>query len=342
MTAKHIWDKTAAADLAGQFEAGANTNQTHVAALNISASTFAPVAGAMFDNGGSTFASINSDTMGISHFTAGNAMAYGVPPALDSFGTTVTAKAITPVVVAPKTEVFATGATPVSYTQISQGQVGDCFVLSPMGTLANENPAFIQNMIHINTNGTESVTLYEAANGSKVGFSTTSFKAVTEVVTNNFASNSVNNGSTQAMQNGTKIIWPNILEQAMAQLNGTTNLNSIANGGYPSLSLEQLTGKVATANGTNVMTAATINADLTAKDMITLDSAVNNTQFNIVGGHSYMVVGSATIGGVACAEVNNPWGFNAPGTNTIAGTGTGYIPMTKLASLFCEMDVGHF
>ena len=50
------------------------------------------------------------------------------------------------------TEVGTTA--PVSVSDINQGQLGDCFLLSPIGEEARFHQSAIMNMIHDNGNGT--------------------------------------------------------------------------------------------------------------------------------------------------------------------------------------------
>ena len=97
-------------------------------------------------------------------------------------------------------------SAPISPLDINQGQMGDCFLCSSMGELAMWDPSAISNMIQDNGNGTETVTLYLAANGSLPTFGTTSFEATTVTVNNNFPSNSIDSGATQDVYNGEKEI----------------------------------------------------------------------------------------------------------------------------------------
>ena len=57
-------------------------------------------------------------------------------------------------------------AAAVSMGDVSQGSLGDCFLLAAMDEIARQsviqgNPSFIPSIIHPNPNGTESVVLYQ-------------------------------------------------------------------------------------------------------------------------------------------------------------------------------------
>ncbi len=220
--------------------------------------------------------------------------------------------------------------TPVSVNDIHQGQIGDCFLLSSIGEEVLTSNASISAMIKSNTNGTETVTLYEAKNGSLATFGTTQFKAVTVTVANNFQANSVNNGSTQDVVGGVKEIWPQVLEQAVAQLNG--GYSSIANGGNPVIAIEELTGKAANFYSAASVTLSQLQSYVTAKDMIVLDtSAAGNSTYNLVGSHAYMFDGLVVKSGTTYVQALNPWGVDQPNL----------IPVSSLGKAFVEMDVGH-
>lgn len=222
-----------------------------------------------------------------------------------------------------------TGDTsPISINDLHQGQIGDCFLITAMGELARTEPLAIENMIIDNGNGTQSVRLFEASNGSLPNYGTSSFKAVWVTVTDNFQSTSVNNGSTQDVVNGVKEIWPQVLEQAIAQLNG--GYSTISNGGYPAIAMEELTGQRAYSYSASSVSQSLLTAWSNANDMISLDTSSSNSTYNLVGNHAYMFEGLTVQNGTTYVKAGNPWGFDQPSL----------IPVSALGSVFVQVDVG--
>ncbi len=219
----------------------------------------------------------------------------------------------------------------ISVSDINQGQIGDCFVLSSIGELALFHPASIMNMIHANPNGTETVTLHEASNGQLPGFGTTSFKSVSVTVTNSFPNYAVNNGANQDVYGGQKEIWPQVLEKAVATLDG--GYGAIMNGGNPVIAMEELTGQPATYMSPAALTLANLNSFIAAGDLIAMDtSSAIGLPFNLVSDHAYMFEGVTMQGGVPMLTLGNPWGFDPPAA----------IPLSQLSQGVIEVDVGHF
>jgi hypothetical protein len=222
-------------------------------------------------------------------------------------------------------------ASAISVADINQGQIGDCFLLSSIGELALFHPAAIMNMIHANPGGTETVTLHKASTGTLPGFGTTSFEPIGVTVSNSFPSYAVNNGANQDVVGGFKEIWPQVLENAVATLDG--GYSAIANGGNPIIAMEELTGESATYMLPAALTLANLDSFVAAGDLITLDtSSAPGLPFGLVSDHAYMFEGVTLQGGVPMLTAGNPWGFDQPAA----------IPLSELSRGFIEVDVGRF
>ena len=221
--------------------------------------------------------------------------------------------------------------SPISVADINQGQLGDCFLLSSFGEEALFHPSAITNMIQNNGNGTETVTLYTAKSGGLPTFSTTSFKATTVTINNTFSTLSVNNGANQDVVGNQKEIWPQVLEKAVATLDG--GYNAIANGGYAALAMEELTGHVANSMSTANLTLATLQSYVSAGDLITMDtSSSGGLPDGLVSDHCYMFERLNGSGASTTVTLGNPWGMDQPAA----------IPLTRLAlSGIVQIDIGH-
>ena len=250
---------------------------------------------------------------------------------LDTFSTSPAALAAAAPTLTQVLYLTETGNTgPISVSDINQGQIGDCFLLSPIGEMAMLKPASISNMIYVNANGTETVMLFEASNGRLPTWGSTAFKAVSETVTNVFPNYSVNNGATQDVLNGQKEIWPQVIEKAVATLDG--GYGAIANGGSPVIAMEELTGHAASFMSPASLTLSALQSFVSAGDLVVMDTlssgALPNGLFN---NHAYMFEGVTGTGASALAHFGNPWGFDQPTAMLVS----------QLSRGFTEVDVGH-
>ena len=226
------------------------------------------------------------------------------------------------------TETGTSGA--ISASDLYQGQIGDCFLISSIGEIALTKPVDIGSMIHANADGTETVTLYADKSGHAVNWGTTSLKPVAITVNNVFPSYAVDNGANQALMNGIKEIWPAVLEKAMATLDG--GYNAIAHGGSPVLAMEALTGRFATFVSPASLTLKALQADITAQDMIVFDTKnASNLAYDLVGNHAYMFKALTVTNGTPMVQLLNPWGSHQPAA----------IPLSQLSNSFVEIDIGH-
>ena len=221
-------------------------------------------------------------------------------------------------------------ASTVSVNDLHQGQIGDCFLISSIGEIAINSPSAISNMIHTNANGTETVTLYTDASGHLPTFGTAAFKPISVNVSNSFSAASVNNGATQDVVGKMKEIWPQVIEKAVATLDG--GYSAIASGGNPVIAMEELTGQAATYMSASALTQAGLKAMMAAGDLITMDTSnTSDLPYNLVSNHAYMMEKLTMSGNTAMVQLGNPWGTDQPMA----------IPLSQLSKGIAEVDVGH-
>lgn len=257
--------------------------------------------------------------------------AFFAPPAEDSFGATFRYvwAGVSPIASQTLYLRQAGDAASISVDDLHQGQIGDCFLIASVGELALDRPAAIASMIRVNANGTETVTLNVDRNGRLPTPWTTSFKQVAVTVTNVFPSYSVNNAASQDSVGSRKEIWPQVLEKAVATLEG--GYGAIADGGNPTTVMEELTGHLATFQSAAGVTLAQLQGWMAAGDLIVFDtSAQGSRDYNLVGGHAYMFEKLTTAGGAPAIQLGNPWGFDQPAV----------VPLSQLGRAFVEADVG--
>ncbi len=217
----------------------------------------------------------------------------------------------------------------ISVNDLHQGQIGDCFLISSIGELALFHPTSLSNMVKLNANGTETVTLYTGVNGRVPGYGATAFKAVSVSVTNLFPNYSVNSLATQDVVGNQKEIWAQVLEKAYATLYG--GYDPISSGGNPTIAMGILTGKSARAVAPGSLTADFLTKNADAGNLIVFDTANSRTlPYNLVGNHAYMFEKLTMVNGAAMVQLGNPWGYNQPSL----------IPLSQVTKAFVEIDVG--
>ena len=128
-----------------------------------------------------------------------------------------------------------------------------------------------------------------------------------------------------------KEIWPQILEKAVANLNG--GYNSIADGGFSVVAMVELTGQAATYVTPAQLTLAALVKDVAAGDLITFDTVgTGGLADNLVTGHCYMFQKINGSGASATGSLLNPWGMDQPSA----------IAFSSLAKVgIAEINIGH-
>lgn len=218
-------------------------------------------------------------------------------------------------------------STGPSMSDINQGYLGDCYLLSSLAEVAKQNSADISSMFTSNGNNSYGVRFY--VNGTA------------EYVTVN---NSLANGGNEF--NSGADLWASLAEKAYAQLQASgvvtgnyiadgNSWSTIGNGGAPEMALEEITGASAitdfygsgsswskvvynssfnvtsyTSGSSTASVLSTLAADLAKGDDVILSSYTNaadsSGRTTLVADHAMSIYGYDSATGNL--EVRNPWG----------------------------------
>jgi hypothetical protein len=222
-----------------------------------------------------------------------------------------------------------------SHNDEYQGELGDCYFISSLGMIADNNPQAIENMFINNGDGTYTVRFYGGTYGAfynsdgTVSDGFASGKGTADYVTVNaelpvFAGTSIlayadfyENAASSSLS-----LWIPLAEKAYAQWNqtgnegrdGTNTYNSIQ-GGWMATVCAQVLGYNATDYSLTASTQqAMINA-IAAHDAVTIGTDGSNNSndtlpYGLYGDHAYGVIGYSSSTGLF--TLYNPWGMDQP------------------------------
>lgn len=144
----------------------------------------------------------------------------------------------------------------VSPSDISQGQIGDCWYIAALKAVAAADPSVIENAITDNGNGTYTVRLYH--DGTPVYVTVTGDQVIMP-----------DGRQGYAQSKDGKELWPQIMEKALASYEGSYG---VIEGGWSSNGMEALTGKPSTSRSTDSYSAADLKAELDQGHAVALSS----------------------------------------------------------------------
>lgn len=193
----------------------------------------------------------------------------------------------------------------VQMTDVSQGGLGDCWLVASMMSLARTNPELLEKAIKDNGDGTYDVTLYEDG------------KPVTVTVSGEFPARDGNPAYADNDGNAREL-WPMLIEKAAAQQLGGDYDDIV--GDKPGRAMELLTGKEPTVYEDGFGFWDDLDqppADQLKERFDNGDSMVFSTRgddksigdHELVGGHAYVITDVADNGDVT---LQNPWGASNP------------------------------
>jgi hypothetical protein len=221
-------------------------------------------------------------------------------------------------------------------SDVEQHALGDCYFISPLGSLAHQQPQRIEQAIHYDAKQQEfTVTLYQETHTGFLGLHNTA-KPVQVVVTQSDLQSDVRHGGDSLLNHAPAEkgpIWPAVYEAAYAKMaelpkeDLDKGFNRIGAGGQPNDAMYALTGsrtdtmlpndfsklgmdgsyaKLETAlqEGRPILLSTMPMKDIPTDGLVKGDSKNNS-------GHAYMLEGvSKTASGDVMVTVRNPWGHN--------------------------------
>jgi hypothetical protein len=202
----------------------------------------------------------------------------------------------------------------VSYTDIRQGGIGDCYYLSSLAETALKNPSAITSMFIVNGDGTYTVRFMD---GAKAQYVTVNTQLPTDG--NGYL---VFDGMGQQASSSSNELWVELAEKAYVEINesgwirpaswgGGQNVYNAISGGCMFMALNQITGQTTVAETATVNSTAAFNAfaaAFNAGKSVCLGSVDDPSNSLIVGDHAYAVLSVNTQNDTV--TVYNPWGIN--------------------------------
>jgi hypothetical protein len=196
----------------------------------------------------------------------------------------------------------------VSYQDINQGSVGNCYFLAGLAATAFRTPSTIQNMFIDNGDNTYTVRFYN--NGVADYVTVDRYLPTTSWGTFIYAHQSASDWGKY--NSATNELWVALAEKAYAQLNesgwiGQDNTNSYAgiSGGWEGAAIKQITGLSASYKSLNFDSMVTA---FTSGKFMTFASKDSGVAANVAANHAYTVVGYNST--TQKFKLFNPWGVD--------------------------------
>ncbi len=193
---------------------------------------------------------------------------------------------------------------------MKQGQLGDCYFIASLGSIADRNPTAVSNMFIDNGDNTFTVRFYASA-------------GIADYVTVNRQlptfSNSVlaYSGMGSPVNDASNTLWIALAEKAYAQWNATgksgrngTNTYASIEGGWMGAVNAQVLGYNSTNHSLDGAGQTALIAALNTNKAVTIGTLTGASAGGLVGGHAYTVTGYNA--STQTFTLVNPWGTSHP------------------------------
>jgi len=228
------------------------------------------------------------------------------------------------------------------YSDVNQGQLGDCWFLSALGETAKQDPSLIENLITANGNGTYSVEFQVDGRPDYV------------TVNSQFSTYTGNveqwDGSRQEFASSTSCLWVPLFEKALSQLaehGVTTGLEyaagadqyyELTSGGGEGMTL--LTGQANYSYGLAGESGASLKTllrqmhnDIAAGYDVLLGTSGQAVGGNLVADHMFAVL--SVNAAAETVALYNPWG-------AAGAAGDGKVALFSIAASALVSDQAYF
>ncbi|MHC5824211.1 MAG: C2 family cysteine protease, partial [Nostoc sp.] len=193
-----------------------------------------------------------------------------------------------------------------SADDIKQGNLGDCYYLATLSSIAQEKPNYIQNMFIDNGDNTFTARFFN--NG------VANYVTVDRYLPTNAYGQLIYASPGSSYNNSSNELWVTLAEKAYAQLGElgwsrpgyTTNAYSSIEGGWMDYVTRQVTGLDATSQQVTNMTKTQL-IDLVNSNKVLTAGFVNGANYGVVNNHAYSVTAYNAVNGTF--RVRNPWGY---------------------------------
>lgn len=215
-----------------------------------------------------------------------------------------------------------------------QGQVGDCYLIAALASVAHTRPELLAKAIKANADGTYTVTFFERKPNQP---KPTPVEITVDGTFPQRAGGRLEYGAARSKGE----LWPMVFEKAYAAWKGGYDA---IEGGMSATALEGLTGKKPTffpvdgALGADDIFKKLQSAFASGAAVVALSKPWEPIAQGIVGDHAYTVLGVEVRGGEKLVTLRNPWGEREPGRDG-RDDGIFTIPLEKFLSSFATVEL---
>jgi len=227
----------------------------------------------------------------------------------------------------------------VSYDDVVQGSIADCYFVGSLSAIAQSNPKAIEDCIKDNGDGTYTCRFF------KVGWDGRA-KAETVRIDGDVPTMAAGEACKYGKARDKQELWVSLIEKGYAAWKG--GYEAIGNGGSSTDVLEAVTGKKSSYYSTDTAGESRmydlIKKNTEAKIPVTAGTRGKEQEAiyagtNLYAWHNYTVLGASEEGGKKFIQLRNPWGRVEPGSDG-KDDGIFKVPVADFIKFYSGLNVG--